>query len=130
MKWITGLILLFLVAAQSFSPWITIGQYAINKEYISKNLCINKDRPKLHCNGKCQLMKKLAEEEKQNAPAESSLGKNKTSLEWYWQDLPPQEITALAGLKTLWPSLDASSLCTSDPRSVFHPPSVQAALPA
>ena len=26
--------------------------------------CINKDKPKMHCNGKCQMMKKLQQEEK------------------------------------------------------------------
>lgn len=30
-------------------------------EYISEVLCINKDKPKLNCNGKCYLMQSLAE---------------------------------------------------------------------
>lgn len=34
------------------------GKYAKN--------CINKAKPKLHCNGKCQLMKKMQEEEKKD----------------------------------------------------------------
>ncbi|WP_148868671.1 hypothetical protein [Tenacibaculum adriaticum] len=34
-------------------------EYAINYDYISKVLCINKDKPELNCNGKCQLMKEL-----------------------------------------------------------------------
>ena len=34
-------------------------EYVINYDYISKVLCINKDKPVLSCNGKCQLMKKL-----------------------------------------------------------------------
>ncbi len=37
-------------------------EYAINYDYISKVLCINKDKPKLQCNGKCQLMKKLKQQ--------------------------------------------------------------------
>ncbi|ERJ60004.1 hypothetical protein M472_14655 [Sphingobacterium paucimobilis HER1398] len=32
-------------------------------EYLAK--CINKDRPQLHCNGQCVLMKKIREKEKQ-----------------------------------------------------------------
>lgn len=39
--------------------------YEIRKEYIAKVLCVNRDKPKLNCNGKCYLAKKLAEAEKQ-----------------------------------------------------------------
>lgn len=34
-------------------------------EYLAK--CINKDRPQLHCNGQCVLMKKIAEKERKEA---------------------------------------------------------------
>ena len=75
---ILGVILLSLITLlQSFSKWIIVADYEFNKEYISKNLCINKEKPKLHCNGKCQLMKKLAEEEKQNSSNSNNPGKEK-----------------------------------------------------
>ncbi len=75
---ILGVILLSLITLlQSFSKWIIVADYEFNKEYISKNLCINKEKPKLHCNGKCQLMKKLAEEEKQNSSNSNNPGKVK-----------------------------------------------------
>ena len=124
MKGIAGLILVFLVVVQSFTPWMIIGQYALNKEYISKNLCINKNLPRLHCNGKCQLMKKLAAEEKQNTPAESTLGKNTLSLVLFTQDLSSPEISALAEMKSGWSSRYLSSAGISLPRSIFHPPIV------
>lgn len=38
-------------------------EFNVNKDYISKNLCVNRAKPELKCGGKCQLMKKLAEEE-------------------------------------------------------------------
>ncbi len=41
-----------------FSPY---AEYLLNYEYISEVLCINKDKPKLECDGKCYLMKSLAE---------------------------------------------------------------------
>lgn len=34
-------------------------EYEFNKEYIIKNYCVNKNRPQLHCDGKCYLAKKL-----------------------------------------------------------------------
>lgn len=53
----------------SFSKGIIWLDYQLNKDFISQNLCINKSKPKLHCNGKCQLTKKMAEEEKEDTPA-------------------------------------------------------------
>jgi hypothetical protein len=38
-------------------------EYAINYDYISKVLCVNKDNPALQCNGKCQLMIKLQKQQ-------------------------------------------------------------------
>lgn len=35
------------------------GYYSIKKEYIVEKLCINKDKPQLHCDGKCYLGKQL-----------------------------------------------------------------------
>ncbi|HKC67364.1 MAG TPA: hypothetical protein VKG26_03990 [Bacteroidia bacterium] len=45
-----------LVLLKPLFPFI---DYAINKEYIAKNLCENRNKPKLNCNGKCHLMKQL-----------------------------------------------------------------------
>ncbi|REA60199.1 hypothetical protein DSL64_15735 [Dyadobacter luteus] len=39
--------------------------YEVRKEYIAKSLCVNRDKPKLKCNGKCYLAKKLAEASEQ-----------------------------------------------------------------
>lgn len=44
-------------------------EYAINYDYISKVLCINKDKPEMHCNGKCQLMKKLEQQKEEDKKA-------------------------------------------------------------
>lgn len=33
--------------------------YELNKNYVADVLCINKDKPELHCNGKCYLNKQL-----------------------------------------------------------------------
>ncbi|MFD0992726.1 hypothetical protein [Tenacibaculum geojense] len=38
-------------------------EYAINYDYIAKVLCINKDKPEMQCNGKCQLMQKLEQQQ-------------------------------------------------------------------
>jgi hypothetical protein len=41
-------------------PLFPVLEYAVNYEYISKVLCVNKAKPMMHCNGKCHLMKELA----------------------------------------------------------------------
>lgn len=38
--------------------------FLINQDYIAQNLCENKEKPELKCNGKCQLVKELSKEEK------------------------------------------------------------------
>ncbi|SEC31409.1 hypothetical protein SAMN04489761_2652 [Tenacibaculum sp. MAR_2009_124] len=38
-------------------------EYVINYDYIAKVLCINKDKPEMSCNGKCQLMDKLQKQQ-------------------------------------------------------------------
>lgn len=67
MKLALAPILILLMLTQTFSKWVVVAEYQLNKKFIAQNLCINKARPKLHCNGKCQMMKKLAEEEKENS---------------------------------------------------------------
>jgi hypothetical protein len=37
-------------------------EYVLNYEYIVTVLCENKDKPEMHCNGKCHLTKELAKE--------------------------------------------------------------------
>ncbi|MFC6858995.1 hypothetical protein [Zunongwangia atlantica] len=39
-----------------------IFDYIFNYDYIVTELCINKDRPDLACNGKCYLMQSLAQQ--------------------------------------------------------------------
>lgn len=82
MKKIAFIIVLFLF----LKPLFPVLEYAVNYEYISKVLCVNKAKPILHCNGKCHLMKELAkaqEGEKQT----SSHKKNSTveTVEFFFE---------------------------------------------
>lgn len=43
-------------------PLWPVVEYAMNYDYIVNELCENKDKPEMHCNGKCYLTKQLAEE--------------------------------------------------------------------
>jgi len=52
-------ILLVVMAAYLILPALPVIDYLINKDYIAKNLCINKDKPKSCCKGKCHMVKQL-----------------------------------------------------------------------
>jgi hypothetical protein len=71
MKFIAAPILILLLVTQTFSKWVVVISFNLNRDYIAKNLCENRYRPVLKCNGNCVLMKKMKQEEKQeqNAPA-------------------------------------------------------------
>ncbi len=43
-----------------FKPVIPILKYIVFYDYIKNELCENKDKPKLECNGKCHLAKVTA----------------------------------------------------------------------
>ena len=58
-------LLISILGSQSSKLFIYIS-FKINQEFIAKELCENKDVPKMNCNGNCYLAKQLkAEEEKE-----------------------------------------------------------------
>ena len=50
---------LFLYLIAMLRPVAPVIDYLVNKDYIKTVLCINKDVPEMHCDGKCYLKKKL-----------------------------------------------------------------------
>lgn len=64
------ILLLFLFLILSFSKTIIFVHYRLNLDFIKKELCENKSKPQLKCNGKCYLNKqvKKAENNSKNLP--------------------------------------------------------------
>jgi len=66
-------LLVSLLSANFFGLFVYLG-FEANQRYIAKELCENRDKPQLHCNGKCYLMKKLKQaqekEQKQERQAQ------------------------------------------------------------
>jgi len=56
---ITSGFLFFAIGTYLILPVVPIFDYLINKDYIAKNLCVNKDKPKSCCKGKCYMVKQL-----------------------------------------------------------------------
>jgi hypothetical protein len=46
--------------------WVWVS-FQVNREYIAKYICENKDRPEMKCAGTCHLMKQMAAAEQQDA---------------------------------------------------------------
>jgi hypothetical protein len=117
------ILLILLIALQTFSKWCLILEYQVNRDFISKNLCVNRYRPSCCCHGKCYLNKKMAKDEsQQQAPGKG--GQKEES-----------PIQLSASLNNL-PELPAPVIITVNPTrylasssqeflfSVFQPPQV------
>lgn len=62
-----AILLIIAVISSNFTKCVIFASFKINQKYIAENLCVNRDKPWMHCNGQCYLMKKLkqAEEKEQ-----------------------------------------------------------------
>ncbi|MCO6175474.1 hypothetical protein NHF50_10505 [Flavobacterium sp. NRK F10] len=108
-------------------PVIPVLDYVVNYDYIKNELCVNKDKPQLHCNGKCHLAKELGKASEQGKP-QSNDKKENYHLEseiLFYQNL--RTFQFLAFIKT---SLKEDNFYYSDTYQftfsdkAFHPPIV------
>ena len=105
-------------------PILPVLEYVMNYEYISKVLCINKDKPKMQCNGKCHLMKELAKA----SDAEKPLSTDKKGITSILDVLIFEEIKSFDiiplcfGTKEKTNSYYSNLYFHLNSASVFHPP--------
>lgn len=98
--------------------------YAVNYDYISQVLCINKDKPVLKCNGKCHLMQELAKATDDDKPITSNKKQNTIQL----VDLFVTDVTSYSFLSLSYsPQQELNSSYTNlythlDSYAIFHPP--------
>lgn len=106
----------------TFSRSIVLADYLVNLESYKK-ACVNKAKPKLHCNGKCQMLKKIKKQE-----GESDT--NKPAPKFNQQEL-------ILSSKSFYPNLEMfctyksnfyytymSAFNSNYLSSIFHPPGV------
>lgn len=87
---------IFLTFFVVFRPLIPLVDYAVNYHYISQELCENRDKPDLHCNGKCYLAKELSTAIDTGS---SPLHKTKTPVQKVLDIFLPAEITEVIAIK-------------------------------
>ena len=68
-----AILLTLSIVAQGMVNLGLCAYYQINKKEIAEKLCVNKDNPTLHCNGKCYLGKQLKKAEENEKRQNQSL---------------------------------------------------------
>lgn len=77
--------LLTCVIGTYFSRDFAVASFELNQKYIAEKLCVNKDKPWMHCNGRCYLMNKVKQaEENEKKQANKDLRTN-LQITWYFQ---------------------------------------------
>lgn len=76
------MILLAALVSSNCSRFLVYAGFESNQKYIAENLCANKNRPWLQCNGQCYLMKKIeqAEENEKKQQAKDNLSRIEISF--------------------------------------------------
>lgn len=68
-----AILLIACTLAANFTKLFVFAGFEMNQKYIASTLCENRDKPWMHCNGRCYLMKKikLAEDKEKNDERET-----------------------------------------------------------
>ena len=118
---VTAFFLLLAFFSQAFSKYFAIADYYINTDAYAAN-CINKDRPWMKCNGRCQLCKKLHRQdgsEDKQAPERKTGSEQSDNLCASFVEFAAQ-IWATP-VSTCFPEMRAGDPVRM-PRELFHPP--------
>ena len=110
---------MLLVFQNAGSIWI-IGDFYINRDFIAKNVCINRFDAIPICNGKCYLYSKLKANEKQEQKFPTVTYKE---IQLFLQNqeqfsFPPVRVA----FKKKYPSLQAGCQKSNFISSIYHPP--------
>ena len=115
--------LLFLLAftAQMFSKAVIVCTFYANQDYIAKNLCENRNKPKCCCHGKCQLRKRLnkdTNEDKQSNERKSSKESEVLSSKSFFLNIP----VPIFKEQTITYTSFSDGKAIDKSYSIFHPP--------
>lgn len=97
--------------------------WKINQKYIAERLCENRDKPEMHCKGKCYLVKHLKKtEEKNDSNIPNQILKLK-SVDYFLTHCRVYNLSVCFDFyKNKNPSLYFSSLSIGYQNSLFQPP--------
>ncbi len=124
MKQILAILLLVSVSYQFVAKMGVIVWYEANIDYVATELCKNKDKPELQCNGKCYLKKQLNKVDDTQQDKQQPVKKVKSELPEYIASTTEISFssfyTDVTSQYAQYNDLYQHRVITS----IFHPPSV------
>jgi hypothetical protein len=117
----TIFLLILTVLTANFSNSLIYAGFDLNQKYIAAELCVNKDKPEMHCNGKCYLAKKIKQAEEKEKSLEQQSQKNRFQEALITQKLKIDYPLTIIVKKS---SFESSSDLPKYSSSIFHPPKV------
>ncbi len=113
--------LLVIIVCSTFNNNIIMLSFYCNQNYIAKTLCINRDKPQLHCNGKCQLQKKIIQQESKDKQLPDKRNENHIQVLFSKSFFAQLNISSGSIIKKQFHITDSCllDLCM---HSIFHPP--------
>jgi hypothetical protein len=105
-------------------PVLPMLEYIINYDYIVAELCENKARPAMHCNGKCHLKKELAKAAESEKPLSQKKTQTSEAEVLFFQETArfvPVEVSIIPSKNV---TVYANLYSYQDGYSCFHPPLV------
>ncbi|MCE7042712.1 hypothetical protein [Dyadobacter sp. CY312] len=113
---------LFTTILPTFSQWGTMAYYQINKAYITRVLCENRDKPQLNCNGKCYLARKLKAQQEKEDQQTAQLVQNMPVFQLFASPLTAFEFLQVHFLKAHQPLFPYHLATYQAPLSILVPP--------
>lgn len=113
-------VVLFAMMLQCFSKMIVVAEFYANRDYIARNLCVNRLNTAVHCAGRCQLDKRILQEEKSSGDKElrqESRNEVLSSRSFFAVAVAPVTVF----IERAYPVTDAPRPVDRS-LSIFHPP--------
>jgi hypothetical protein len=108
-------------AASTFSKAVIVVDFYADQDYIAKNLCENRDKPMMHCCGRCQLRKRLNREADQDKNNPERRAENKQEV-LFLDETAPMLRAPVLGSVTLPYFPFAGGQPIDRAAGIFHPP--------
>ena len=86
MKKPVSVFLLVALLLQTSGSLVIVAGYEINKIYIAKNFCVNRNKPSMHCYGMCHLKKEMRDAEKKEQSSSTPSNEKQETNQFFQTD--------------------------------------------
>lgn len=125
MKRLLALLLFLAMQVPLMNQWGAVAYYRINRDYIAENLCVNRDKPMLNCNGQCYLAKKLKAAEEKERKSNSERLEKMPEVVLSFQAIQPVFTARFIASEHIENHFKSTELfLNTAAKGFFHPPQV------